>query len=649
MGLEFEYMQPKASVADGFHVSMASIPSTLSRGLEQDDIESQGDIYTWGEVLANGVSPDGIETQVPSKTDVLVPKLLESNFVLDIHQIASGVNHIAIVTKQGEVFTWGEEFGGKLGHRIDKDLCRPQLVDFLGVPNLAFVACGEYHTCAISHSCDFFTWGDGTHNVGLLGHGTDTSHWIPKRVDGPLDGLQVVFVACGTWHSALTTSDGKLFTFGDGAFGVLGHGDQQSVMYPKKVQLSSGLKALKVACGVWHTAAIIEVKSQFGSNASPWKLFTWGDGDKYRLGHGNNETCLHPTRVSSLIEYNFHQVACGHTMTVALTTSGHVFTMGGTEYGQLGNPSSIGKVPTLVQDKLLGEFVEEISCGANHVVTLTSKNELYTWGRGANGRLGHGDIEDKKCPTLVVALKDKHVKNISCGSNFTSCICIHKFVPGSEQSFCSNCRQAFGLTRLRYNCNNCGLVFCYNCSSKKALNAALASTPEKPHRVCDNCYAKLKAFEETSSASKFSRKATPPHDSTNEREVLGQGVVRSSRILLSPMTKPINYLEIKNSKLGSKYDSTSIIRASQVPSLQQLKDIEFPSSLSAKHYDLKPNIPQSAPQNLSANSSSTSPITRRPSPPLRFSGGLVDTLRKTSERLNHEVSKLQNQVNLIPF
>ncbi|KAI5395005.1 hypothetical protein KIW84_061566 [Lathyrus oleraceus] len=138
------------------------------------------------------------------------------------------------------------------------------------------VACGDFHTCAVSKSEEFFTWGDGTHNVGLLGHGNKASHWIPKSVNGFLDGLQVVFVACGTRHSALATSNGKLFTFGDGTFGVLGHGDQESVLYPKEVQQLGGLRTIKVACGVWHTAAFVDVVFQSGSNVSSWKLFTWG-------------------------------------------------------------------------------------------------------------------------------------------------------------------------------------------------------------------------------------------------------------------------------------------------------------------------------------------------------------------------------------
>ncbi|KAK4258386.1 hypothetical protein QN277_007841 [Acacia crassicarpa] len=630
-------MQPRTSASDGFRVSVSSSPSCSSIGSGPDDIESLGDVYIWGEVWSDGASPDCLIT------DVLVPKPLESNVVLDVQQIASGVRHIALVTRQGEVFSWGEESGGRLGHGIEKDFCHPHLIEFLSVQNVEFVACGEYHTCAISTLGDLFTWGDGAHNAGLLGHGSDVSHWIPKRVTGPLEGLQVVSIACGTWHSALATSNGKLFTFGDGTFGVLGHGDRSSVSYPREVQSLSGLKTIKVACGVWHTAAIIEVMGHQGTNVSSRKLFTWGDGDKYRLGHGNKETYLQPTCVSALIEHNFLQIACGHNMTVALDTSGCVVTMGGTAYGQLGNALSDGKTPTKVQDKLVGEYVEEISCGANHVAVLTSRSELYTWGKGANGRLGHGDTHDRKSPTLVESLKDRHIRNVSCGSNFTSCICIHKWISGPDQSVCCGCRQAFGFTRKRHNCYNCGLVHCHACSSKKALRAALAPTPGKPHRVCDACYNKLKAAETASASFTFSRKPTPPRQSIDGRERLDRGEARSSRILVSSIAEPVKFLEIWGNKPESKHDFSSLTRSPQ--SSSQFKHAAFPSSLKPIHNAFRSSSPPPTPP---ANSRPASPYTRRPSPPRSaspgFSRSMIENLSKSNEHMNQELSKLQNQI-----
>ncbi|EPS62718.1 hypothetical protein M569_12070, partial [Genlisea aurea] len=647
-------MQLRTSAADGFRISVSSTPSNSSQGSGPDDIESLGDVYLWGEIWTDGPSNDGNGNPVPIKTDVFVPKPLETNIVLDVHQISCGARHVALVTRQGEVFTCGEESGGRLGHGIERDCSHPKLVEFLAVTNVDFVACGEFHSCALSSSGDLYSWGDGTHNAGLLGQGTDVSHWIPKRVSGPLEGIQVLSVACGTWHTAFTTSTGKLFTFGEGTFGALGHGDRESARYPKEVKSLSGLKAVAVSCGVWHTAAIIEVTNQSAPTIFSKKLFTWGDGDKYRLGHGNKDSYLVPTCVSGLIDYNIHQLACGYNMTVALTTSGHVFTMGNNAYGQLGNPLSDGKLPGLVQDKLVGEFVEQISCGSHHVAALTSRSEVFTWGRGANGRLGHGDGEDRNVPTLIEAFRDRLVRNIACGSNYTASICIHKWISGADQSVCSSCRQAFGFTRKRHNCYNCGLVHCHACSSKKAMKAALAPTPGKPHRVCDSCFVKLKKAAEIGNAATIRRRASI-RLSLDGNSRLDRHEVRKSRILLSPTVEPVKYLEVKSGGSSStKSDNYSIIRASQVPSLLQLKDIAFPSSLSALQYALKPvSTAMPPPQQhqlpqIQTNSRPVSPYSRRPSPPRSttpiFSKGVIETLKKTNDILNNEVSKLHGQV-----
>lgn len=642
-------MQVKGSGSDVFRVSVSSAPSTSSHGSAPDDCDALGDVYIWGEVICDNVVKAGADKNVNylgTRADVLLPRPLESNVVLDVHHIACGVRHAALVTRQGEVFTWGEESGGRLGHGVGKDIVQPHLLESLTMTSVDFVTCGEFHTCAVTMAGEVYTWGDGTHNAGLLGHGTDVSHWIPKRISGPLEGLQVASVTCGPWHTALITSTGQLFTFGDGTFGVLGHGDRKNVSYPREVESLSGLRTIAVACGVWHTAAVVEViVTQSSASVSSGKLFTWGDGDKNRLGHGDKEPRLKPTCVPALIDYNFHKVACGHSLTVGLTTSGHVFTMGSTVYGQLGNPNADGKLPCLVEDKLAGESVEEIACGAYHVAVLTSRNEVYTWGKGANGRLGHGDVEDRKTPALVEALKDRHVKYIACGSNYSAAICLHKWVSSAEQLQCSACRQAFGFTRKRHNCYNCGLVHCHSCSSRKALRAALAPNPGKPYRVCDSCFAKLNKVSEASN-----RRNSLPRLSGENKDRLDKSDLKLSKSAMPSNVDLIKQLDSKAAKQGKKADAFSLVRSSQAPSFLQLKDVVLTTAADLRRTTPKPIL---APSGVSSRS--VSPFSRRPSPPrsatpvpttsgLSFSKSITDSLKKTNELLNQEVLKLRAQV-----
>ncbi|OWM75950.1 hypothetical protein CDL15_Pgr009595 [Punica granatum] len=499
------------SAADTFRISLSSAVSSSSQGSCRDDFDALGDVFIWGEGVGDGILGGG-EHRVGSarskKMDATLPKALESMVVLDVHNIACGDKHAVLVNRQGEIFSWGEESRGRLGHGTEFDVCYPKLIDALSGMSIELVACGEYHTCAVTLSGELYTWGDGAHNSGLLGHGSEASHWIPKRVGGCLEGLHVSYIACGPWHTAVVTSSGQLYTFGDGSFGALGHGDRTSSTIPRVVEALQGLRATRVACGVWHSAAIVEITIESSSDEHPSKpssrnIYTWGDGDKYQLGHGDREPRLLPQAVIALVGQNICQVACGHTMTVALTADGRVFTMGSTAYGQLGNPVSDGKSPVPVEGKIAGIFVEEIACGSYHVAALTSRSEVFTWGKGSNGQLGHGDCDNRNTPTLVGSLKDKQVKAVVCGSNFTAVICLHKWVSSIDHTMCSGCRNQFGFRRKRHNCYNCGLVFCKACSSRKSLKASLAPNMNKPYRVCDDCYNKLKKTAESISVARM--------------------------------------------------------------------------------------------------------------------------------------------------
>ncbi len=52
-------------------------------------------------------------------------------------------------------------------------------------------------------------------------------------------------------------------------------------------------------------------------------------------------------------------------------------------------------------EALQGKHVKEIACGSGHSAAITSNGELYTWGQGDHGRLGHGDQLNQNKPKQV--------------------------------------------------------------------------------------------------------------------------------------------------------------------------------------------------------------------------------------------------------
>ena len=69
--------------------------------------------------------------------------------------------------------------------------------------------------------------------------------------------------------------------------------------------------------------------------ASDGRVYTFGSGYKGRLGHGVEENKLVPTMIESLKDTNIVQVAAGESHTVLLDERGQVYTFGDGDYGKV--------------------------------------------------------------------------------------------------------------------------------------------------------------------------------------------------------------------------------------------------------------------------------------------------------------------------
>ncbi|KAM9484001.1 E3 ubiquitin-protein ligase MYCBP2 isoform 14-T14 [Salvelinus alpinus] len=61
----------------------------------------------------------------------------------------------------------------------------------------------------------------------------------------------------------------------------------------------------------------------------------------------------------------------------------------------------------------------QVSCGLHHSVVLLENGDVYTFGYGQHGQLGHGDVNSRGSPTLVQALPGPCVQ-VTAGSNHTA-------------------------------------------------------------------------------------------------------------------------------------------------------------------------------------------------------------------------------------
>jgi alpha-tubulin suppressor-like RCC1 family protein len=73
--------------------------------------------------------------------------------------IACGAFHTVALTKKGEVYTWGQNENGELGHGDMEDRERtPTKVSSLSGVVVNHIACGRYYKAAITDKGEIFTW-----------------------------------------------------------------------------------------------------------------------------------------------------------------------------------------------------------------------------------------------------------------------------------------------------------------------------------------------------------------------------------------------------------------------------------------------------------------------------------------------------------
>lgn len=173
------------------------------------------------------------------------------------------------------------------------------------------------------------------------------------------------------------------------------------------VRFTQDVSITKIACGGSHCLAI----------SSGRKLYTWGTNSYGQLGVGDTNTRTEPVLVSIDAEYLL-DVAGGGSHSMALSKEGEVFTWGLGEGGRLGHGDCNIQLHPKKIEKLSN--VESVAAGHSHSGCII-KGEIYTWGIGTYARLGHGSLSDFFEPKLVEFFKGRFMEKL-CLSFFHSVV-----------------------------------------------------------------------------------------------------------------------------------------------------------------------------------------------------------------------------------
>lgn len=162
-----------------------------------------------------------------------------------------------------------------------------------------------------------------------------------------------------------------------------------------------------------------------GQSATKSCVVAWGSNEFKQLGIVSDKQMCAPSIIDSLNNIHVKSITAGGNHSAAISQNGDLYTWGQGVNGQLGHGDRMDvHLPKLVRF-LQGKKITMVSCSLYHSMGVTDNGQLYTWGSTNCGALGHGRLEDHSVsPKLVQALTPYHVLRVAAGDYHCLCTAI---------------------------------------------------------------------------------------------------------------------------------------------------------------------------------------------------------------------------------
>lgn len=327
-------------------------------------------------------------------------------------QITAGNSHTCALLDAGQVRCWGTSLFGELGYpglyAVGDDETPASMGDVAVGGTVIQISAGMFHTCALLDTGKVRCWGDNY--IGQLGYGnTDVigDDENPSVAGDVIVGSDVAQIAAGKNHTCALLNNGGVRCWGDGSYGRLGHGNTLSIGDNEAPAFHGSIPidgtAAQVTVGIYHTCVRLD-----GTDVRCWGFNAFG-----ALGYpdvadslGDNEL---PTAMGTVaIGAPVVEISANGNHTCTVTEVGGVRCWGSGGLGQLGygNTENIGddENPAIVGDVQIDGTAVRVVAGTASTCALLATGILRCWGRNDVGQLGLASTEtigDDELPTSV--------------------------------------------------------------------------------------------------------------------------------------------------------------------------------------------------------------------------------------------------------
>ncbi|QTH39779.1 hypothetical protein J4772_19255 [Cohnella sp. LGH] len=370
-------------------------------------VAKDGTLWSWG---SNGGGRLGLgETAKATPTPVKVQGI---NRVI---AVSAGINHAMTLKADGTVWAWGFNMQGELGNGTYTEYGEPDSkgarrisIDRNGyvpqqVPGLAgIVGIAATNAGGIAWNAAGELW-----KWGDAGNGTVAKERLSPQKNEAI--ASVVFAAAGTGLLAAVVKDGTVWTQGWNTFGQLGDGKRDE----------SGRIAVAQVEGVANIERVVTNGATVLAFQRGGKVFEWGislletkglnqtdPADRDKMQHH-----LQPTASPEL--QGFSEIRSTTYLLVkpsflGLKPDGTVWTFGDNALGQLGVSGPAERYSWGQVSGLPSIATVEGAYGSN--VAVGTDGSVWAWGRNDYGQLGDGTTIMRKTPVAIGGFGSAPVK-----------------------------------------------------------------------------------------------------------------------------------------------------------------------------------------------------------------------------------------------